>query len=393
VPPRLAREAVTAAALRGDTAALLSASAYLPAREAFRYDRRRAAAFATALAGERALALSELGLGGGVRSLRLGLDTAVVELLTRGATPAIEAVALALRDGFHSEPDVPLILGECVRRDPETARAALGVAVRGGTPLDRARAAAAVVGAARFGPLEAAVPALAVVSLALAVVAFLRLPGLIAGDETATPRLREPRPTVVVPRPRERQAEAPPARATRPRRPEPEAIGVTFRPGTTSAPSASSRPSRDTGTTRARNVPRPTPAPPAPATVGSPSPAAPAAQPMPAPVAGGVAGVAVVSPPEITRQPAVAPPVRRAERKAAKAEEKAAAAERRAERKAAKDSARIAAAAPVPAAVAPSEADASTAAAEEALRSADAEHGKPNKPDKSAKLGQPDDAD
>jgi hypothetical protein len=114
---------------------------------------------------------------------------------------------------------------------------------------------------------------------------------------------------------------------------------------------------------------------------------------MPAPVAGGVAGVAVVSPPEITRQPAVAPPVRRAERKAAKAEEKAAAAERRAERKAAKDSARIAAAAPVPAAVALSEADASTAAAEEALRSADAEHGKPNKPDKSAKLGQPDDAD
>ena len=189
MPTRLARQAVTAAALRGDGPALAHS-------DASGYDRRRAAAFRSALAGDRQLALGELGLGGGVRSVRLGLDIAIIELLTRGAAPAVEAVRLALRDGVHGEPDVPLVLAACVRLDPEVARSALGVALSGGTPVERTRAAAAVIGAARLGPVQAAVPALVAVSLAVAALAFMRLPGLTDAQEAATPRLQAPRPSV-----------------------------------------------------------------------------------------------------------------------------------------------------------------------------------------------------
>jgi hypothetical protein len=268
VPPRLAREAVTAAALRGDSAALLAANAYLPAREAFRYDRRRVAAFATALSGDRELALSELGLGGGARVLRLGVDTAVVELLTRGSAAAVEALRLALRDGLDSEPDVRLVLAEAVRRDQETARAALSVALSGGSALERARAATAVLQATRFGVVEAAVPAMAAASLALAVFAFARLPGMIDGSETAAPRVPAPPPAVVVARPQEEPL-VPARTKPKPRRPRPDAVvQVAVRtplPQLAEEPTAVVPSSPPTTASPRPPTPSPEPTPPAPA--------------------------------------------------------------------------------------------------------------------------------
>jgi hypothetical protein len=285
VPPRLAREAVTAAALRGDTAALLAACAYLPAREAFRYDRRRVAAFATALSGNRELALSELGLGGGARVLRLGVDTAVVELLTRGSAPAVETLRLALRDGLDSEPDVRLVLAEAVRRDQDTARAALSVAVSGGSTLERARAATAVLQATRFGVVEAAVPAMAAASLALAIFAFARLPGMIDGSETAAPRVPAPPPAVVVARPPE-ELLVPVRPKPKPLRPRPDAV-VQVAVRTPAAPLADEQTPSGAPPTPPTAPPRPaapTPSPgPPPSAPAEPAPPAspPAAEPPP----------------------------------------------------------------------------------------------------------------
>lgn len=389
MPPRLAREAVTAAALRGDTAALLSASAYLPAREAFRYDRRRAAAFASALAGDRELALAELGLGGGVRSLRLELDTAVVELLTRGASPAVSAVGLALKDGVHSEPDVPLLLAECVRRDPETTRAALAVAIGGGTPFERTRAAAAVFGATRFGRVETAVPALAAVSLALAVVAFLRLPGLITDEEAAAPRPREPHPTIVVARPPARPTPAPP-RATPPR-PETDVIQIAVRPRSTSPGFGAPDSAGAALPTHARTAPRPRPAAPAPGAPATPAaPAAPSSPPATA--AAAIAPAAAPPPPrESTRELTAKSRPSKAERKAAKAEQKAASAERKAERKAAKNAAVVAAAAPRPATVAPPPVEA--ARADAATPNDEGESERPDQHERDEKREKPEKSD
>jgi hypothetical protein len=382
VPPRPAREAVTAAALRGDTVALLSACAYLPPREAFRYDRRRAAAFNSALAGERQVALNELGLGGGVRSVRLGLDTAVIELLTRGAAPAVEAVRLALRDGVHSEPDVPLLLAACVRRDPELTRSALAVALSGGTTLERTRAVAAVIGAARPGPVQAAVPALVAVSLAVAVLAFLRLPGLIDTQEAATPRLQEPRPSVVVASPPEEAGEGAPRTGT-PESSTPGAaqIAVRFTPDDPGSADG-------TGSLHGRAVPRPATPRPAPTAPAPQAPLAPAAsspplttQSSPASGPASIAPPAAAPPAEDPRQPAV---VKRskAERKAEKAERKAAKAEQTAARKA--DSAQptepAAASAPAPAAEAAAALEPASAPDDASARQAKPD--KPEKPDK-----------
>ena len=389
MPPRLAREAVTAAALRGDTVALLSACAYLPPREAFRYDRRRAAAFSSALAGERQVALNELGLGGGVRSVRLGLDTAVIELLTRGATPAVEAVRLALRDGVHGEPDVPLLLAACVRRDPELTRSALAVALSGGTTLERTRAAAAVIGAARPGPVQAAVPALVAVSLAVAVLAFLRLPGLTDTQEAATPRLQEPRPSVVVASPSEEAGEGAPRTGT-PESSTPDAaqIAVRFTPddpgsadGTGSLHgSAGPRPATPRPAPTAPEPSAPAPTAPAPQAPSGPAASAPPLTTQSSPAAGpaSIAPPAAEPPAEDPRQPAV---VKRskAERKAEKAERKAEKAEQKAARKA--DSAQ---ATGLAAAAAPAPAPEAAAALEpvSAQDDASASQAKPDKPEK-----------
>jgi hypothetical protein len=405
VPPRLAREAVTAAALRGDSVALLSASAYLPPREAFRYDRRRAAAFSSALAGERQLALSELGLGGGVRSVRLGLDTAVIELLTRGAAPAVEAVRLALRDGVHSEPDVPLLLAACVRRDPELTRSALAVAVSGGTTLERTRAVAAVLGAARPGPLQTAVPAVVAVSLAVAVLAFLRLPGLIDTQEAATPRLQEPRPSVVVASPPEEAAEgAPGAETQRSSTPDAAQIAVRFTPGEAGFGSADGTGSLNGRAGSQPATPRPTPsaptsqptapgptapAPPAPSTPAASSPS-PAIQSSPASGPASSAPPAAAPPAEDPRQPAVVKKSK-AERKAEKAERKA----EKAEQKAAKKADKAAAAAPPalsaqPAAAAAPAPEAEAAVALESASASDDASARQAKPDKPEKPDKPD---
>jgi hypothetical protein len=389
VPPRLAREAVTAAALRGDTVALLSACAYLPPREAFRYDRRRAAAFSSALAGDRQVALNELGLGGGVRSVRLGLDTAVIELLTCGAGPAVEAVRLALRDGVHGEPDVPLLLAACVRRDPELTRSALAVALSGGTALERTRAAAAVIGAARPAPVQAAVPVVVAVSLAVAVLAFLRLPGLTDPQEAATPRLQEPGPSVVVGSPPEATGEGAPLTGTPgSSRPGAAQIAVRFTPdGPGSADGTGSlhgraapRPATPRPTP---NAPAPEPSAPAPTEPGQPLPPAASSPPLttqssPAAAPASIAPPAAAPPAEEPRQPAV---VKRskAERKAEKAERKAEKAEQKAARKAdsAQPTALAAAAAPTP------EAEAAAAPAPASVPDdASTRQAKPDKPEK-----------
>lgn len=394
MPPRLAREAVTAAALRGDTVALLSACAYLPPREAFRYDRRRVAAFSSALAGERQVALSELGLGGGVRSVRLGLDTAVIELLTRGAGPAVEAVRLALRDGVHGEPDVPLLLAACVRREPELTRSALATALSGGTTLERTRAVAAVIGAARPGPVQAAAPALVAVSLAVAVLAFLRLPGLIDAQEAATPPLQEPRPSVVVASPPEEAGEGaprtgPPDSST----PGSAQIPVRFTPGETGLGSADG-----TGSLQGRAAPRPAtprPAPtapgpsaPAPPAAGQPSPPAASSPPLttqssPAAASASIAAPAAAPPAEDPRQPAR---VKRskAERRAEKEARKAEKAEQKAARKAdtAQPTSVAAATAPTP--------DVAVAVALEPASARDDASAREAKPDKPEKPDKPD---
>jgi hypothetical protein len=405
VPPRLAREAVTAAALRGDSVALLSASAYLPPREAFRYDRRRAAAFSSALAGERQLALSELGLGGGVRSVRLGLDTAVVELLTRGAAPAVEAVRLALRDGVHSEPDVPLVLAACVRRDPALTRSALAVATSGGTTLERTRAAAAVLGAARPGPIQAAVPAVVAVSLAVAVLAFLRLPGLIDTQEAATPRLREPRPAVVVAKPPDEAGDGGSGGAVTPQSSTSDGaaqIAVRFTPGEAGFGSADGTGSLNGRAGSRPSTPRPPTVPASPVPT-APGPTAPAPQAPSGPAASPPPPTIQFSPasgPATSAPPAAAPPAEdprqpagvkksKAERKAEKAERKA----EKAEQKAAKKADKTAAAPPPALSAQPAAASAPAPEAEAAvaLESASAaddastRHRKPDKPEKPEK--------
>jgi hypothetical protein len=405
VPTRLARQAVTAAAVRGDGAALLAATAYLPAREAFRYDRRRAAAFSSALAGERTIALGELGLGGGVRSVRLGLDIAIIELLTRGAAPAVEAVRLALRDGVHGEPDVPVVLAACVRRDPDVARSALAVALGGGTPLERTRAAAAVIGATRPGPVQAAVPALVAVSLAVAALAFMRLPGVTDSQEAATPRLQQPRPSVVVVAPPKEAGGGASARAQAPQAATPEAvsIAVRFTPGGSGSGSADGTGSLNgrEGSRPATPRPKPTPAAPGPS---APEPAPPAEAPTVSPPTAATSAdstaarpastpPAAAPPAEPPRQPTVAKPSK-AERRAEKADRKAEKAEAKAARKAEK-AAPASAAAAQPAPLTPSatpqpEAEAAVALSASATESDDERRSKPDKPDKPEKPDKPD---
>jgi hypothetical protein len=336
LPPHSTREAVTAAALRGDAVALLSAGAYLPAREAFRYDRRRAAAFSAALAGERQQAFDELGLGGGVRSARLGLDAAVIELLTRGAEPALHAARAALKDAARGEPDVPLLLAACVRRKPALARAALAVAVSGGTSVQRTRAAAAVLGAARPGSRRAAVPALVAVSLAVAALAFVRLPDL-NGVQEATPELRQPRPAVVVARGPERSAVAPELGDTVEASPESAVYNVPITVRVAVVPTGRNRPAPVDRGPRA-----PAPAPTAP-TAPEPDPSAPAPSapapnqpsPPPASLPTSPASESPAARPAPSTPPAAAPPAEqptppsvgkpsRTARKAEKAERKAA---------------------------------------------------------------------
>jgi hypothetical protein len=397
VPTRLARQAVTAAALRGDGPALAHS-------DASGYDRRRAAAFRSALAGDRQLALGALGLGGGVRSVRLGLDIAIIELLTRGAAPAVEAVRLALRDGVHGEPDVPLVLAACVRLDPELTRSALGVALSGGTPLERTRAAAAVIGAARLSPVQAAVPALVAVSLAVAALAFMRLPGLTDAQEAATPRLRQPRPSVVVAAPPREVVSGPP-RGESPGSVTPDAvpIAVRFTPGDSGSGSGDG-----TGSLHGREgsrpaTPRPTPSPPEPVpSPAEPPPSAsapPVSPPTPVTSEGFTAARPASAPPPVaaptepSRQPAVSKPSK-AERKAEKAERKAEKAEARAARKAEKAAPASAAAAqaePLTSAWTPQpEAEAQAAVAPDSASAPESDDDRRSKPDKPEKPEKPD---
>ena len=405
MPPRLARQAVTAAALRGDAAALLAACAYLPPREAFRYDRRRAAAFSSALAGERLVALGELGLGGGVRSVRLGLDIAVIELLTRGAAPALEAVRLALRDGVHGEPDVPLVLAACVRRDPEVTRNALGVALSGGTLPERTHAAAAVIGAARPGPVQAAVPAVVAVSLAVAALAFMRLPGVTDTQEAATPRLQVPRPSVVVAAPPRKVvgggSASPGDKSLQAATQDASSIAARFTPGGSGSGSADGTGSLNG---RAGSPATPRPAPGSPEVPGPSAAEPPSSEPTP-PVSppttvtseGATAAPPASSPPpaaaspaEPSRQPALAKPSK-AERKAEKAERKADKTEARAAKKAEKAAARSAPS--VPLTTVPTsqpEAEAAFALASGSAPETDDERrSKPDKPDKPDKPEKP----
>lgn len=401
MPTRLARQAVTAAALRGDGPALAHSGTS-------GYDRRRAAAFRSALVGDRQLALGELGLGGGVRSVRLGLDVAIIELLTGGAAAAVEAVRLALRDGVHGEPDVPLVLAACVRLDPELARSALGVALSGGTPLERTRAAAAVIGAARPGPVQAAVPAVVAVSLAVAALAFMRLPGLTDAQEAAAPRLQEPRPSVVVAAPPRGVVSGSP-RGEDPQSATTEAvpIAVRFTPGGSGSGSADG-----TGSLNGREgsppaAPRPTPttppadgpSTPAPTEPPPSAPVAPVSRPTPVTSEGSTAARPASAPPAAAppaelRQPAVAKPSK-AERKAEKAERKAEKAEAKAAKKAAKAppaSAAAAQAAPLTLASTPEpEVEAAVAPdAASAPESDDERRSKPDKPEKPERPVKPD---
>jgi hypothetical protein len=400
VPTRLARQAVTAAALRGDGPALAHSGTS-------GYDRRRAAAFRSALAGDRQLALGELGLGGGVRSVRLGLDIAIIELLTQGAAPAVEAVRLALRDGVHGEPDVPVVLAACVRLDPEVARSALGVALSGGTPLERTRAAAAVIGAARPGPVQAAVPALVAVSLAVAALAFMRLPGLTPAQESATPRLQEPRPSVVVAAPpRGVVSGTPPGQSGQSVTHDAVPIAVRFTPGGSGSASPDG-----TGSLNGREGSRPATPSPTPTTPAADGPSTPATMPPPSSPTPPVS-----SPPSVTSErstaarPASAPPAAepsaepplepavakpsKAERTAAKAERKADKAEAKAARKAEKAApASAAAAQPAPLTQASTpQPEAKAAVAPEpasAPENDDERRSKPDKPEKPVKPDKP----
>jgi hypothetical protein len=344
VPPLLAREAVTAAALSGDAAVVLAAHEALAGSDSARYDRRRAAAFVAALAGDRSRALRELGVGAGARSLRLGVDTAVVELLTRGPGQALEALRAALRDGVHSEPDVPLVLAECVRRAPDSARAALVVAVSGGTWAERVLAAAAVLRAARPTP-AAAVPAVVAVSLAVVVVAFVRLPTPDAEAPSVAPTLRErPESGVVAEPSRPRQATSPRADRLQ-RRLDLGANTLTARERVVGARSTAAAaptqhaafPARLRTPSPPAPKPAPAPAPPRPAAAAASEPPAAAQAPTPAPAE---APAPQTTPPARTKEEL------KAARKAAKAQQKA---EHKAEQKAEKAPANGDASPPAPA--------------------------------------------
>jgi hypothetical protein len=220
-----AREAVTAAALRGDVAMLRAVAADLPPRESHRYDRHRASAFAAALEGDRDGAFTALALGGVESAQRRDLDVAIIELLLGNPARALATVRAAVSGTAGIEPDATAVLAECVRRGGGSAREGRAPRDQKMTKGQRRRSAAAVFHTFARDPFEATLPLLSLVALSIAIVALLRLPSLLDGDDWSLPTPRDRQPVVVVaqpspvevsprPRPRQEREAAVPAPST-----------------------------------------------------------------------------------------------------------------------------------------------------------------------------------
>ena len=196
-----ARETVTAAALRGDAVHLRAIAAELPYLETNRYDRQRALAFAAALVGERERALAELKLGGEEETpQRQRVDVATLELLLGEHASALAALRLAVRDEKRLEPEVTMLLVESVRRGGASGPAIL-LGVGSGSPAQRTRSAVTLAPVVARDALDVIVPAVAVVSLVVAIIALARLPLLQDDRELAVPSPLSRGPVVVVAKP------------------------------------------------------------------------------------------------------------------------------------------------------------------------------------------------
>lgn len=214
MPEYVAREAVTAAALRGDATMLASAYETLGQLEAYRYDRERVAAFLAALEGARDGALEHLERGGAVAAQRRAVDVAIVDLLLGEPARALAELRLGLHDAKRIEPDLPPVLAECYRRGGGRPRDAIAVAVGRGTPAQRVRSAVALLPLVGRRTIEATVAAASLAALVVAILAFARIPSPFDDSDSAIPVLRDPGPVVVVAQPRrpEERARARPSR-------------------------------------------------------------------------------------------------------------------------------------------------------------------------------------
>ncbi len=139
-------------AVAGDAAALHRAADLLLSGDGSEldYDGHRARAFALALEGQTPAALRELNEGWtedwpfpGAYAADIGR----VRFLVGDYGKALDALQLSVRGAHRVEPAVGELTPECVRRDKALWTHALRVALAGGTPWQRLRTSAAVVGA------------------------------------------------------------------------------------------------------------------------------------------------------------------------------------------------------------------------------------------------------
>jgi hypothetical protein len=139
-------------AQQGDAAALHRAAALLLQGDGSEldYDGHRARAFALAIEGRTADGLRELNEGWTEDwpfPAAYAADIARLRFLAGDYDKALDALQLSTRGADRIEPAVAELTPECVRRDRRLWTHALRVAVAGGTPWQRLRTTAAVVGA------------------------------------------------------------------------------------------------------------------------------------------------------------------------------------------------------------------------------------------------------
>lgn len=282
-----AREAVTAAALHGDAVTLRAVAADLPPLESHRYERRRAAAFAAAIEGDRDRAFTQLALGGVVPGQRRQTDAAMLELLLGRPDEAMAALRRAVKDQSRIEPEVPALLAECVRRGGAAPRKTTAAGRRARSAGDRTWTMSVGAPLPSSALARGIVPVVTVLSLVVAIVTFGRLPGLGAEADQELGLSAPPShgPVVVV--------ATPPPRVARPRRVREEVarpVLVAAR-----APAPAPRRGRTYSARRATTTPSNEPA---------------------APLTPTAASESIGSPPQVSQPPAAIPPADRPHGKA-----------------------------------------------------------------------------
>jgi hypothetical protein len=135
-------------ALDGDVPALEGVAELLLDPSGLGYEGHRARAFARAIEGGIDAALAELNEGWTDEwpfPSAYAADVARVRFLAGDYALALEALRLASRSADVLDPAVPELALACVRRAPRNRIAALKVVLAGGSPVQRARNALAVV--------------------------------------------------------------------------------------------------------------------------------------------------------------------------------------------------------------------------------------------------------